>query len=135
MFSIKSCILQLALVSVLVGVPKVVSALSVESTTDPSHVAGRPVFDFNDAPYVKVFGTSSSNKYVIYNLKTTDEPKVFNSDNVWALSDETLPHFMLFVEESDVNRNGYRCAIICTNQFGEVVGLNPRYYRALGMIK
>lgn len=91
--------------------------------------------DYGNAPYVKVYGTSSSDKYVIYQLKPTEDPDVFNSNDEWALSTETLPHFMLFVAETDVNRNGYSCRIICTNRFGEVVGLNPHHYRKLGILK
>jgi len=91
--------------------------------------------DYAAAPYVKVYGTSSSDKYVIYQLKPTDNPDVFNSNDEWALSTETLPHFMLFVADTDVNRNGYTCRVICVNRFGEVVGLNPRHYRTLGILK
>ena len=91
--------------------------------------------DYSAAPYVKVYGTSSSDKYVIYQLKPTEDPDVFNSNDEWALSTETLPHFMLFVAETDVNRNGYSCRVICTNRYGEVVGLNPRHYRSIGILK
>lgn len=75
-------------------------------------------------------GITEDGKYPIYQLKVTPQTLKngqFPSDAT-IFSTEELPAYLIRIQKSDVNKNGYKCANFCFDKFGNLVGLNPERY-------
>lgn len=75
-------------------------------------------------------GITEDGKYPIYMLSVDTRRKIYETDG-YQFSEEELPRFMVRVQQSDVNKNGYRCDRICYDRFGNIVGLNPNHYKVV----
>lgn len=94
----------------------------------PSVMAAKEVE--SKATQIKILGKDIHGKYPVYDLDGDLTDVNYFSGNYVFRSGELLDR-MDFVQQADVNRNGYECEFICKDGAGNVVGINPAY-RYLG---
>ena len=78
-------------------------------------------------------GITDDGKYPVYQLKVdknTQKTGRYPSDG-YVFSTEELPQYMIRIQPSDVNRNGYKCNFFCHDKYGNLVGLNPERVKAV----
>jgi hypothetical protein len=102
-------------------------AVAMLASTACRAQAWNKVTDKNMGIVIPVVGLTEDGKYPIYLLHPNKELTAFQADG-YTFTVVELPQYMVRVAEADVNANGYKCTGYCVDKFGNIVGLNPKYF-------
>lgn len=80
----------------------------------------------NAAEAIPTIGTTADGKYPIYQLEgELTDVNYKSGETLWTSGD--LLTRIGYVDQADVNNNGYSCGFVCKDYQGHIVGIAPVY--------